>query len=601
MTTITRFAPAGVPDDSVSIECVYRQLELRLSAEALLNVSVVDSLLRDGRRLDEPDEHVLAEMDRLVSMGLVRRQTSGAEVAVRVRRARVESWLGGLVRELDDDAERLASGPVWQLSWSGTQIFVCLVDEDFLVHPFLKRAFHLVFPVICVPIAAQLCRRPALRWRSLSVAHLLTGAISLEHAANVVVGSEPRLSQPPPRPTVVDALGVSYWQDGLEVDVERVADRFEDPLALAAWLTKLGPRIRSLLARDLGLDPDLGIDEVRAELLRHPGQLLEALLIDKFLVSKTGYALEEVGRARLPEDRLEKCRMGSGRFDRLALAWSLFRQDPQNLELVSHLHRMARRGFARLVWKGDGTLLRDPLQHLTRELVQPILDRYEEDNHTRRQAVCAAALHDGGGNIRVFIKRDRARTFICHGSRNTFGFEPEWMVLEFAADLRRVEICSVSPDVPVDFANAIASDFFDAPVHYENEHHATDTQVVEAFLGALVQDPDTLRLVYVATKQSGLHSAPRLHLNARQGHSLALSLRQLAHAAGDLLSVANIAQLKVWQFNKRVKLEFELDTEGCVVRYGDQHLTGTERRRFEQMMHDNYGIKALSAEKRYAS
>ena len=284
--------------------------------------------------------------------------------------------------------------------------------------------------------------------------------------------------------------------------------------------------------------------------------------------------------------------------------WLLYRDDPANLHLVFHLDRVQRKGFARMVLdpmpSGNGV---DLAEFFDPSNIQGILDDYEQDRKTLQESYCSAVLNDGG-NYRVFIKRDMKSSFVAHGLKNTFGWEREWIVLEFEPDLRRVHINSVSPDVPLVIANRIASAFLGEDVAYDNESIVTSEEQIEVFLESLTEAPDQLPLVELTVKNCGLRGSPQLRVNNQENRTLAPVIAHFRTAVGsDLLAeLEDIESIKVHRFNKRVKILFEATdfNDEFVVRYTDQPLTGTERREFETMMEHDYQITVLSTEKRYA-
>ncbi|MCG8419580.1 MAG: hypothetical protein MJE77_16740 [Proteobacteria bacterium] len=337
-------------------------------------------------------------------------------------------------------------------------------------------------------------------------------------------------------------------------------------------------------------------------------------MVDAVSSGKRTYAIVEVARSKLTTSELDLCRMPDGhhghtgqgtRFDRKALMWLLYLNHPTNLELVFHLHQTQRKGFARMVLDPAPEANKDDIHaFLNRSTLQRILDAHELEHRTHRQSHCAEVLHDGG-NYKVFIKRDYRPSFVSRGTRNTFGFEREWIILDFEPDLRRVHICSVSPDVPLVLANRIAGAFFGHSVHYQNESMATSAEAISAFLQSLLDVPNKLPLVEMVIQNSGLDGSPQLRLNEPENASLALAVRQFGGAFGNPLEpIEDIESIKVYMFKKRVKMIFERadeDGDAFVVRYADQPLNGNERRTFEQTMEHDYGLSVLSTEKRYAS
>ena len=400
----------------------------------------------------------------------------------------------------------------------------------------------------------------------------------------------------------------SFWGDRLEVSTELVLKQHAEDSYMNRWVEGLSPRCRALLVEHFGIDDeDLTIKETRAAILEHREDLVPFLLVDAATQGKRTYAIVEVARVQLSEAEFEAARItdGEDRFDRNALMWRLYLRDPENHELVFHLHRTQRKGFARMVLTDGGVEAdgRDPAAFFVPEVLQPILDDYEERKVTLRESHCAKVLDDGG-SYQVFIKRDHKPSFVSHGAKNTFGFEPEWIVLEFTPDLYRVLISSDSPSTPVVLANELASAFFEEAVEYENESIETPADDIGAFLQALVDEPHKLPLVEVVAKNSGLDGSPQVRLNDPDNESLAPALEQFAGTFGDLLDeVEDIESIKLLAFDKRVKMIFEAvedDDDMFIVRYADQPLNGKQRREFEQLMADDYEITVLSTEKRRA-
>ncbi len=402
-------------------------------------------------------------------------------------------------------------------------------------------------------------------------------------------------------------VDATYWGDRLEVSTDVVLQQHAEDSYMSRWVTGLSPRCRALLAEHFGIDTeDMTINEVREAILDFRDDLVPFLLVDAASQGKRTYAIVEVGRAKLTPAAFESCRVkdGEDKFDRNALMWRLYLQDEANLELVFHLDRTQRKGFARMViTDAPGPNGKHPDAFFTREVIQPILDDHEEGKTPKRNSHCAEILSDGG-SYQVFIKRDNKTSFVSHGPKNVFGFEREWIILEFTPDLHRVLICSESPDVPLVLANLLAGEFFDDDVEYENEAIETSAEHVSAFIEALVDEPHKLPLVEVVAKNSGLAGSPQLRLNSQENESIAPALKQFAATYGDPLEdPEDIESLKVLAFDKRVKVVFEKaddDGEAFIVRYADQPLNGQQRRAFEKRMEDDYGITVLSTEKKYA-
>ncbi|MDY0059814.1 MAG: hypothetical protein RBU45_08400 [Myxococcota bacterium] len=396
-----------------------------------------------------------------------------------------------------------------------------------------------------------------------------------------------------------------FWRDRLEVGIARVVQEHARDASLRLWIASLTPRCRSVLVEHFGLAET---EEFKAALLARRTELLPFLLVDAAMEGKRVCAIEQLAQAKLSPEALAASQRptlvdGVTSYDRRALLWRLYLADPAHLELVFHLDRLQRKGFARMVADDappvNGT---DPGTFLTRTTLQGLLDRYEREQETQRQSHCAAILN-GDGRYRVFIKRDMKEAFVSHGPKNTFGFSREWIILVFEQGLRRVQVCSVSPSVPPQLASRIATGFFGVPVNYTNEVVETPVATVAAFLHSLLADPARLPLVELVAGDCGLEGSPQLRLSAAGSASIAPAIQQFARAFSDpLADVGRVESLKVWFSEKRVKLTFEpADKTGAsyVVRYADQPLDAHERADFEQLMWKDYGIRVLSTEKKH--
>jgi len=396
-----------------------------------------------------------------------------------------------------------------------------------------------------------------------------------------------------------------YWGNRLEVNADLVIERHADRRYLDTWVRKLSRIARQLLVHHLGMDTQAAAGQQRLQLLAIPGQLLPVLLVAAATSGKRSTAIVEVARQRLEPDAVNACRGKAGRHDRLALMWQLYCADRRNLELVFHLDRVQSRGVARMVLTSRPRgMVSTTAAFFTKPNIQGLLDDYERATRSRRTSLCSEILRTRHEHFQVFIKRDYKPAFVSKGAQNTFGFAPEWMVLEFEPDLHRVRVSSQSTDVPATLANQIATAFFGVPSEYENESIYTHADKLKGFLSTLIRDPDTLPLVELVSVSTRLLQAPVLRLSDRLNRSLAPTVRHFASAFGNPLDdVEGIRYLKVLWLQHRVKLVFE---EGrthntFVVRYLDQPLGGDERREFERMMRDRYAITVLSTEKRHAA
>lgn len=400
------------------------------------------------------------------------------------------------------------------------------------------------------------------------------------------------------------AIDTAFWQNRLEVGVDQVEARLASPREMAVWAGKLGPRRRAVLAEQLNMVMPLEKQVLLYQLDKLRVTLAPFVFCDEFARNKLGHAVLEIARHKLTPRELEACQVNDdGEYEKEALVWRLFRNDPANLELVFHLEKIHRKGFARM-------RLREPLaandqtaDTLTTALVQEVLDAYEAQTESERFSLCAAVLENGGNRL-VFIKRELQPAFVTRGQENIYGFEREWIILEVEPDLHRVHISSDSPDVPLEIANALASRVFGRKVTYENDAIETEEPQILAFLERLLAEPRVLPMVEFVARNSPLPGAPKLKLASPTSASLAPAVAAVREKLGDLLATArDVESIKVYRFDKRVRVIFEaLDQErsAYVVRYADQCLNNRERRRFERDMREQYTLTVLSTEKRYA-
>jgi len=398
-------------------------------------------------------------------------------------------------------------------------------------------------------------------------------------------------------------IDTAFWGDRLEVNTDLLLKQHQDDDYLEKWVSKIKMRARNVLLNQLGIDIGLKAAEAHEAILEHKDELIPYRLAEAAVAGKRSYAITEVAHAKLDPEEVELCHEKEDRYDRIALAWLLFSQDEHNLELVFHLDRTQRKGFARMIIehppKLNGTNLK---AFFSKDGLQEVLDEYEEKHNTFRKSHCAAVL-ESGGNFQLFIKRDLKPGFVSDGEKNTFGFEREWIVLEFEPDLKRVYICSVSPDIPLVLANRIAGKLFERSVEYVNEVISTDEGDIVGFLQQLGTNENGFPLVEVTVKNSGLDGSPQLRINDQSNDSIAPALGQLGGTFGHPLEVVeDIESIKVYHYKKRIKMIFE-KLEGSddkyVVRYADQPLNGTQRREFEQEMENEHGITILSTEKKH--
>jgi hypothetical protein len=400
---------------------------------------------------------------------------------------------------------------------------------------------------------------------------------------------------------IVDA---EFWGNRLSVNLEEVSKQVADPVFMAAFVEGLSSRCRTILEKHFKLSFVLGAKAVKESILGLGDKLTPFVLAQTFMAQKATFSIMEVARAELTAREMEACRIKDENHERLAVLWSLYLKNPRNLETVFYSHLAQKRGYARLVLisrpKGPGA---EPAEFFTPTVLQELLDGFEEETRSRRKSYCAQVTTDGDC-FRAFIKRDDHPASVSKGKDNYFGYQPDWMVVQFDRDLARVQVSSLSPDVPLLLANRIANRFFAVnDLKYENETIATPAEKIWAFLRAVQQEKTEAPLLEATFENVGLSGSPQMRLNDKRDRSIAAAIEQFTGVFGDPFArLENLESLKVKMFGKRVKLILEPQKEPdmFVVRYADQPLTLSQRRGFENYMDSKHGIIVLSTEKRHA-
>jgi len=348
-------------------------------------------------------------------------------------------------------------------------------------------------------------------------------------------------------------IDTQFWSNRLEVDTEYIVRQHESDSLFEKWVYGIKKRAREVLAEQLGINPEISVRDTREAIYARRDDLLEYRFAQAAVSGLTTYSIVEVARARLPEEAVERCKQSEERYDRTALTWLLYADNPQNLELVFHLDTTQRKGFARMVIdpvpEMNGSI---PALFFDTSNLQTILDNYEKERVTHKKSHCAVVLDNGGG-YQLFIKRDMKPGFVSRDGKVHFGFQREWIVLQFDPDLRRVHICSVTPDTPLLLANRLASTFFGTDVHYNNESIKTSADKVHDFFQSMLSDPARLPLVELTFRNSGLEGGLQIKLNASRNISLAGSIRQISDILSDpFAKITDVESIKVHKFNKRV-------------------------------------------------
>ena len=328
------------------------------------------------------------------------------------------------------------------------------------------------------------------------------------------------------------------------------------------------------------------------------------VLVEQFAKFKSKVAVADLAQGLLPQSVLDACRIGAEDFDKVAILFAMYHRRWQDLRLVFHLDKIHKTGFARMRLRESvrrpKKALRDFLQL---DAVQDILVAFDKaKGDGRTSELKDVVVHDG--RHLVFIRRAERPDHILHAGQMVHGYRPEWIILDFTEDAKRVNISSVSVSVPLEIANRLASGYFHATCEYENECQITYTKQLERFLKTLqAQDDGDLVLVEIVATNSPLDGAPKLKISDADSKPIGRALAHFERAIGKLLAhVDHIDSVKVRYRKKRISLIFE-PQEGSdgeyVVRYSDHRLNAGERRRFEELIRSSHGIEILSTDKRF--
>jgi len=289
--------------------------------------------------------------------------------------------------------------------------------------------------------------------------------------------------------------------------------------------------------------------------------------------------------------------------DKTALLFAIYNRRWADLPLVLHLDKVHKKGFARMELRGRP---RKPKQRfeafLTEDSLKTVLAAFDM---SRRDSLTSELMSviPQDGRILAFIRRaERPDHLVRAGGDVVHGYRSEWIILCFADNAERVDISSVSIDVPLEIANGIASAYLGEECEFDNACVLTDPDQIEAFLAEVRRISDgPLVLVEFVCKQSPLAGSPGIRLRHDNGTSVGDAIAHFEKAIGTV-RLEDIQSVKVMFRKKRVSLileESEEDANAIVVRYSDHRLNARERVAFEDHMRDEYGITVLSTEKRF--
>lgn len=378
-----------------------------------------------------------------------------------------------------------------------------------------------------------------------------------------------------------------------------------DPVYMKNWVGELNKRQLRMLCDFLGCDGEAGLEQQRESVLSCNGRLTPYYLVERFAYRRSRFAVSDYAATILAKEVVDSCRVGDV-FDTLALLFALYHENADHLRTVYHLEKVHSTGFARMKLKGrarkpDNKEFKD---FLTTKLLTPMLANFDAHRDDGRTSELMNIVPDTDHPV-VFIRREEQRSMLLKASRAVHGFRPEWIILDFRDNGRRVDISSHSMSVPLEIANRVASAYFGTDCEYENEVEVTPKALIDKFLDHLKRDGiDFLKLVEVHVRNSPLDGSPVIKLNAEGDDSVGEGVRHFEKTIGAILNdIELIKAIKVLYCGKRVKLTFEpvADvSDGYCVRYADKTLNKRERTAFEKKVRaEPHGIRVISTEKRH--
>ena len=396
-----------------------------------------------------------------------------------------------------------------------------------------------------------------------------------------------------------------FWENDLEMAIANVLARSSEDGFLDEWIKKRNGRQLSVLCENLGFDDEISVRQ-RKDALRISGNgvLLPYLLVEQFAKYKSKVAVFDFAKSVLKEEVLDLCRVEEDDFDKIVLLYSIYYRNSDDLRLVYHLDKIHKSGFARMKIKDK---IRRPKQSF-REFLQPeavkkILAAFDKKKGDGRVSEYKNVfIHDG--HFLVFVRRAERPDLVLQDAKVVHGYRPEWIILDFTDDAKRVNISSVSVNVPLEIANRIASGYFKKVCEYENESQITYTKQLEVFLKNLKdRKGEELSLVEIVISNSPLNGSPKVKITDSHSKPIGPAIGHFEKAVGKILSdIGNIESIKVYYHKKRVSLLFERaenKDDEYIVRYSDHRLNALERRSFEDHLRNTHGIPVLSTEKRF--
>jgi len=413
------------------------------------------------------------------------------------------------------------------------------------------------------------------------------------------------ISSSPADLAITNGIARDFWENELELSIDGALRRLEDPKELRTWIGSRTGRQLDVLCRALDLTDATRIKDKRAALTRCDGRLTPFYLSDLFARRKGRFAVADLAASLLPRDVVELCRgKDDETFDTKALLYALLHANPEHFKTLFHLDKIHKSGFARMALKQKVRQPDTPFEKfLTRKQAEQILKHFDRQKRDQRESQLKNIIRHHHHRL-VFIRRPEREQYIMREGRIHHGHRVEWIILDFADNVRRVNISSDSNEVPLQIANALASAYFGKDVEYDNECQITYEKQIHNLLDALKAGTcEGLKLVDLAPQCSAVHGV-NLGLDHDDPDVMQRAIAALERDYGSLTAhIDRIVKLKVGYFGTRIDVKFEKLDDGpdeYIVRYMDHRLNASVRKRFEDFMRDTHGIPILSTEKRFA-
>lgn len=392
----------------------------------------------------------------------------------------------------------------------------------------------------------------------------------------------------------------AFWENELELGLEHNLAWFASG-GVSRWLKRLSGRQVTVLRQVLGLP-----ERARDRLAGIPGQphaLVPYYLVTRMAAYKSRVAVAEYVSGVLDEEVLSRCRESENHYDVPAAMLALYDDSWDHLPKVFQLHKVHGTGFARmkLTQRLRKTAAGAMRKFLTSSRLKRSLSAYDAGRHDGLESELKGVIPRDKRDL-VFIRRAKRPNYVVRHKKALHGYSPEWIILDFFDEAKRVRIGATSIGIPLELANRIATDHFGAKCEYENESTFTPPALLQTFLKALrYERDDQLTLVEIALLNSPIKSSPKLRMSSHGQASVAPAVKDLEAKYGEVfLQPENIDSVKVLYAKKRVSVILEPEGANYVVRYSDQRLNGTEREKFENHIRKRHGIKVTSTEKQYA-